>query len=209
MQERKKKEKEKNNRISLCIRLSVILMLLFLSGCSGKEELNETRIRILKKGQIENTIVEAFGMNYYDEAELRKMLEDSIRAYDGKAKEAGRISIKSIETENDMIFVSVLYKSWEDYASFNQVDFFYGSISDALSRGYDMTMTLSSAEDGRRVGLSELSEEGGRILIVSEPVLIEPDSDIQYVSANVEYIDRRQARISGESAGLAYIVVEK
>lgn len=46
------------------------------------------------------------------------------------------------------------------------------------------------------------------IIIVSEVVRINSPKKIEYTSANVDVIDERNARVSSESAGLAYIVVK-
>ena len=64
--------------------------------------------------------------------------------------------------------------------------------------------------DGRRAGEEELKSMTDKsIVILSEPVMVEPLQDIEYVSANVEYLDKRHARVSGDSEGLAYIVLKK
>lgn len=190
--------------------LYILLSMLFITGCRGKSDYDETLIRILKKGKIESDIVESFGENYYDEAELTEMLNDSVREYNEKAGEKDCVRIEDISVAKDIAKVVIVYRNSSDYARFNQVDFFYGTVSEALSEGFDLSMTMLSLEDGGKKGFAELSGIAeSHIVILSEPILVETDSDIKYVSANVEYLDETHARMSSESAGLACIVLEK
>ncbi|MCR4655648.1 MAG: hypothetical protein K5770_05395 [Lachnospiraceae bacterium] len=190
--------------------LFVLLEMLFITGCRGKSDYDETLIRILKKGKIESDIVEPFGENYYDEAELTEMLNESAREYNEKAGEKDCVSIEDIRVAKDIARVVIVYRDSSDYAEFNKVDFFYGTVSEALSNGFDLNMTMLSLEDGRKKGFAELSGiADSHIVILSEPILVETNSDIKYVSANVEYLDETHARMSSESSGLACIVLEK
>ena len=77
----------------------VMTALLLMPGCGKKNEYNETSIRILKKGRIENEIIESFGMNYYDAGELRKMLEETVQEYNAGTGEKDRVVLKEIKVE--------------------------------------------------------------------------------------------------------------
>ena len=192
-------------RVSYIIILS---MLFLLSGCQKEDDFEETSLRILKKGQIENDIVEAFGEAYYNADELKEMLADSIRAYNEGAAGQDPVALKDVKVEKNTVHVVITYKSYLDYAAFNQVDFFYGKLAEASAAGYDMNVNLNAPLENKKIGLSELNGTENNIVILSEHVLVEPDSDIEYVSANVEYIDERHARVSSDSAGLAYLVLK-
>ncbi len=187
----------------------VITLLSAVPGCGKKNEYNETSIRILKKGRIENEIIESFGMNYYDSGELRKMLEETVQEYNEGTGEKDRVILKEVKVEKETADVVLEFQSCSDYAGFNKVDFFCGKISEAMLAGFDMKVNLISPE-GKRAGEEELkgmTDKG--IVILSEPVLVESLQDIEYVSANVEYLDERHARVSSDSEGLAYIVFKK
>ncbi len=186
-----------------------MLASVFLSGCA-EGGVNETSIKILKKGRIESDIIEPFGMDYYSEKELGEMLSEAVEAYNLKKGEKDGVTLKDVEVEKEVARARIIYKSAEDYAEFNNVDFFCGKVKDAREGGYDLRMTMLSLDNGEKTGLSELvGVEDNNIVIISEPVLVETDSDIEYVSANVEYIDARHARMSSDSGGLACIVLEK
>jgi len=187
----------------------VMTALLLMPGCGKKNEYNETSIRILKKGRIENEIIESFGMNYYDAGELRKMLEETVQEYNAGTGEKDRVVLKEVKVEKETADVVLEFQSFSDYAAFNKVDFFCGKISEAILEGFDMRVNLISP-DGKRAGEEELKSMTDKsIVILSEPVMVEPLQDIEYVSANVEYLDERHARVSGDSEGLAYIVLKK
>ena len=46
------------------------------------------------------------------------------------------------------------------------------------------------------------------IIVISEVVRVRSPKKIIYTSANVEVIDEKNARVSSDSTGLAYIVVK-
>ena len=190
----------------LCL---IMTALFLLPGCGNNDPYNETSIRILKKGRIENEIIESFGMNYYDPGELRGMLEETVREYNEGTGEKDRVVLKEVSVEKETADVVLEFQSFSDYAAFNEVDFFCGKISEAMLAGYDMRVNLIS-HDGKRAGEEELKGmTDNSIVILSEPVLVESLQDIEYVSANVEYLDKRHARVSSDSEGLAYIVLKK
>ncbi|MBR2275457.1 MAG: hypothetical protein IJ873_05265 [Lachnospiraceae bacterium] len=174
-----------------------------------KEAYNETTIRILKKGVIENDIVEAFGKEYYSEAELKEMLETEVGAYLEKTGEKNSVELKELNVAKGLARVSFRYKTYQDYADFNHVVFFTGTVGEAGEQGFELNVNLLSPTDGQRIGKEALpGMADASLVILSEPVLFNPYQRIRYVSANVEYIDENHARVSSDSSGLAYFILE-
>ncbi|MCR5790392.1 MAG: hypothetical protein K6G83_10950, partial [Lachnospiraceae bacterium] len=177
--------------------LLACLLLVFLSACGKEEEYHETTLRLLKKGQIENEIVENFGQNYYNADELRTMLTESAEDYAKLTGKKDGAVFKSLSVENNVAKAVFRFKSAADYAAFNQTEFFVGTLNEARAQSYDLGVSLISPLDG---GISELASlpADTRLIIVKEPVMVVPDGDIAYVSANVEYVDDRHARVSSD-----------
>ena len=73
---------------------------------------------------------------------------------------------------------------------------------DTLKNGDTISITLKDSNG------NPIADQKVDIIIVSEVVRINSPKKIEYTSANVDVIDERNARVSSESAGLAYIVVK-
>ncbi len=191
-----------------CLFMPVLFSAL-ISGCSKKTEYNETTISISKKGVITNEINESFNKNYYSQDELKSMIEKEIAAYDILTGEKDRVKLEGIRVENGRAKVTMIYNSFSDYADFNKVDFFYGTVNDALSEGFTLDVTMKSTVDGSNVNKDDIVKLGSsHIIIISEPVLVESLSDILYVTANVEVLDKRHGRMSSDSSGRAYMILK-
>ena len=202
--------KKKNIVLLSAVICLFFLAVLFISGCGTGTDYNETSVKILKKGRIESDIVESFEANYYNASELKDMLNKAAGEYNEKEGEKDCISIKDIDVGKNVARAVIVYRNSSDYAKFNKVDFFYGTVSEALAKGFDLSMMMLSIDDGGKYGFAELKNtEDTHIVILSEPILVETGSEIKYVSANVEYLDETHARMSSDSAGLACIVLEK
>lgn len=183
---------------------------LLLCGCGAKStEINETTVVINRSGKIIDAIVESFNSQYYDEAELRSMINDELAEYGKLSGSSDNAVLSDFSITNDTARVLVEFATPEDYASFNGVSFFYGTISDAYDAGYDLDVTLKSSTGKDTIGKTELMEMGkNHIVIASEPIRIQAYSKILYSTANVDIIDEKVARISSESEGLAYMILK-
>ncbi|MCR4923502.1 MAG: hypothetical protein K5931_05780 [Lachnospiraceae bacterium] len=193
--------------------ISALILLLFslsfLTACSTNKDFNETTISINKKGNIESYIYESFDKGYYNVGELQSVLDDEIAAYNEKTGEKDRVKLKSLSVEDQVAKAVFIYKSYEDYSSFNNVDFFYGTIEEAKKAGYSISAAMKSIEDGSSIsGEEALAMTDKMVIVISEPVLVESSSDIGYVTANVENLDKRHVRMSSDSSGRAYIILE-
>ena len=72
-----------------------------------------------------------------------------------------------------------------------------------------MNVILKSAVGTETIGKDEIITMGkNNILIVSDKVAVRTGMPILYTSANVEVLDEKQARISSESEGLAYLILK-
>lgn len=189
---------------------AVLMMTVMCAGCGKSEEgRNETTIIIEKKGGITHRIVESFDKDYYSEDELRedinKELEDYCRDKDEKSAK-----LNSLEIKEGIATAEIKFAGYEDYAAFNDVDFYYGTISDAISKEYPTDVTLKGrGEDDDTIGKYEFESMGDSMLVVvSEPVVIELPKKIAYTTANIDIIDDDVARMASDSVGLGYIVLK-
>ena len=92
-----------------------------------------------------------------------------------------------------------------DYYGFNHEALYVGTIDQAKTAGYDMSIPLKSVKDESVLTKEEIEENGDRyVAIVTEPVDVRTFGTILYISDGVTYEDKKLVTVSGEST--AYIV---
>lgn len=197
----------RNTFVKICI--SVFLVLI-LSGCSGssEEEYAETTLRVEKKGRIHETIVSAFNKDYYDLEELRSEFTTSVSDYNSSIG-SEEIKVKDIKLKGSDVFVDLDFTGPSDYETFVGEKLFVGTIKDAYDNGYTMDVTLKGVDEGDKIGKVQImGMPDETIIILSEHVRVRTYRDIAYVSANVDVIGEKDARVLSESDGLAYIILK-
>lgn len=179
-----------------------------LVGCGSKEEYYETEIIVGKHGQVTENIVETFDKDYYNADELKQEFENAVLGYN-ESYSSEEIRMKSFEVDDGFVFVTLDFTGPSDYENFTNEKLFVGSINDAYDNKYTMDVSLKGIENGDIIGKVQIMGMKDRdIIILSEPVNVKTYKDIAYVSANVDPVGKREARILGESGGLAYIVLK-
>lgn len=187
----------------------LVFALLSLAGCSSEEEdFEETTIRVGRKGKVTENIVEPFDKDYYDINELSVEFNDSVSKYN-ESIGSDEIRLKKIELADSKVYVDLDFNGPSDYERFIGEKLFVGTISDAYDNGYTMDVVLKGTKSGDKIGKVQIMGMKDKdIIILSEHVRIKTFRDIAYVSANVDVLDSREARVLSESDGLAYLILE-
>ncbi len=187
----------------------IFALLLGLCACSSDDETyEETVLTVLKRGKVTENIVESFDKDYYNIEELSSEFSTSIDEYNNSIG-SEEIKLDRIELKDSKVYVDLIFTGPSDYEKFVGQTLFVGTVSDAYDNGYTLDVTLKGVEKGDLIGKIQLmGMMDNNIIILSEHVRIKTFSDIAYVSANVDVIDDRNARVLSESDGLAYIILE-
>ncbi len=193
----------------ICFLIGILLTLSFLAGCSdGENDFDETTVSVEKNGKISEHIVEVFDKDYYNVEELKGEYTNAVDQYN-ESIGGEEIKLKRLELKDSKVFVDIAFTGPSDYESFVGETLFVGTINDAYDNGYSMDVTLKGVEGGDKIGKVRIMGMSDKdIIILSEHVRVKTYKDIAYVSANVDVIDNRQARILSESDGLAYLILK-
>lgn len=181
-------------------------------GCKSdnkSEEYYETTLSFEKDGKVNDVIVESFTEDYYSEDGLKAYFQEKISEYNSGNIGNGEVNLDSLEVKDGRATATLLFDSSDTYSSFYDTPAFYGSISDAYDKGLISETVLKkykSNETISKVDLMKMKDE--YIIVISEVVRVRSPKKIIYTSANVEVIDEKNARVSSDSTGLAYIVVK-
>ena len=171
---------------SISMLLVTVLALSFLTACGGKLKVEENTVYVSKKGKVTGATVESFDKAYYDEKELESYINQRVTDY---TAEHGKKSVKvdRFSVENGVARLNIVYAGYEDYARFNGVEMFVGTIPQAMAAGYEFKDEFLSVEDGKLGGSVERStvtdNADYKVVILNEKLNVKVQGTVQYVSA--------------------------
>lgn len=177
----------------------LLTALLIFSGCGGIEDAEESTVTVNEKGIVTQLLIEDFLSEQYDEEELKTSVQEWVAEYNQKAG-AGAVTLKNSEVEEGIAKVMLQYQSDEDYRGFNQVDFFSGTVEEALEEGYTFAGTFTDRK-GNIVIEGTVPEQcrGKKVIIIREPLQVLVPGKILYVSKNMEAAEADTARMLVDS----------
>lgn len=190
--------------------LGAVLALTFvLAGC-GKEEAFVSSVELDKNGAITSTIVEEFDQSLYNLDELSEMASSEVSAYNSECL-SERIALESVEMLKDEKTVKMVlkYNSADDYASFNDTALYFGTVQDAIDRGYEISAEFQNAE-GQVLSSEGLSDYLSRSIIITEDrsVFIAP-YNIDYYTNGVRLSGKKEAILSDASSDVIQLLLSK
>lgn len=187
--------------------VAVFLVLMLMAGCSLKSFDAETNtIYVKKDGTVMQALIEDFSEAYYDEVELEELIKQNVDVYNDGTE---NVKVEKYKVKDDTAKLITSYKTAIDYAEFNEVEFFAGTISEAKSEGYDFDDKFTSIDGNNTVGAETIkSLTQYKVVIFEENIHLKTDSKILYISSNVKLVDAKTAAFNDEAEGLGYIVYE-
>ncbi|WP_099469887.1 hypothetical protein [Konateibacter massiliensis] len=187
--------------------IAFFIMLMLLTGCSLQSfDAERNTVYVKKDGTVMQAIIEDFSADYYDSAELEDLINQDVDIYNSGTE---NVKVESYKVKNETAKLITSYKTAADYAKFNEVEFFVGTISEAKTEGYDFDETFTSTDDNNTISAETIkSFTQYKIIVFEEDVHIQTDSKILYISSNINLVDSKTAARAEEAEGLAYVVYE-
>ena len=197
------------------IKKTVITALIAATVCSnitacGAEKEQATCVEIDKDGKVTNVIYEAFDKEYYDIQELSDMAASEISEYNSEYSNQ-KIALEKAELVEDDSFakLTMTYVSASDYSHFNQVSLFYGTVEEALDKGYTVSNTLVNSEGDSMDGSFIEEHKNRHIVITSDKSNIKTPYNIEYMSKGVTLNDKKEAVLSAVTADTVQLLLSK
>ena len=188
---------------------ALIVMAFMLAGC-GKEKSLVTSVEIDKNGAVTNTIIEEFDQSLYNLDELSELASSEVSAYNSECL-SERIAVESVEMLKDEKTVKMVLKfnSTNDYASFNDTALYFGTVQDAIDRGYEISTELINPE-GQVLSSEGLSDYLSRSIIITEDrsVFITPYK-IEYYTNGVKLNGKKEAITSDATSEVIQLLLSK
>lgn len=186
--------------------VAVLFILMLMAGCSKSFDADTNTVYVKEDGSVMHAIIEDFSESNYDSSELEKMVNESISEYNDGSE---NVKVEKYKVKNEIAKLIMSYQSSSDYANYNKVDFFVGTISEAKNAGYDFEQKFTSIEDQNTVGAETIkSLTQYKVVIFDEDVQLKTDSKILYISSNTSLVDAKTAKLNDGAEGLAYIIYE-
>lgn len=159
----------------------LILFATMLSGCGqskGPKDIRESTLVIDKSGRVTAYLVEEFDKTYYNLSELTAMVQEDAADFGWSAANSEQVKIVSVEPmEGDSSRVVVTYQ-FEDAGSYEKYikdRLFYGTVAEAIQRGYGDGVTLQSVKDGTVISDNDLLQRLGEYLVIFYPEQVKPE----------------------------------
>ncbi len=185
---------------ALCITLTV-------TGCDTLDQIvgvddwdkwtpDQTSLQISLSGSVTETIFETLDESYYDADELQDLIARSVRIYNTEHG-VDSISVPAYSAENGKVYLVMSYQTPEDFASYNEVTFFNGSILNAQMSGLTFPDTFLEVK-GRSASDSVPSEEAlshkeYSIAVADTDHVVQVPGQIRYISENAEIVNSHVA----------------
>ncbi len=197
--------------------LVVAFGLTILTGCIGGLKVENNTVYVQKNGKITGASVESFDKDYYNAEELEAFVEERVSDYTTEYGEK-TVKINKFSVEEGIARLNIKYAGYEDYARFNGVEIFAGTIPQAMAAGYDFKDTFLEVEDGVLAGEVDaeevLEDSDCRVVILNEKVNVKVDGEIQYTSADYTSLAAEDTvaivlpedAMDGEELALTYII---
>lgn len=183
-----------------CRRFSAVFLLvccfcLFLSGCSLPNSNRNVTVAVDETGKFTETIVEETNGEDFTESELEEYIDEQIQAYD--PSDSGKVRADSVKVGDDSVKIVMIYESYKDYAGFNGLVCFLGTLSEAEKAGYDLSSLTFVDSDGKEADKEVLEErkKEWKVLILNTPCYVRAPDKILYTTTNVTVTGRLTANI--------------
>lgn len=187
----------------------VLLLVLLLTGCHTIEYADVSTLEVGSRGDVIQVVVEPFSQEDGDEEGLRAMIRESVQEYNDAAG-SERIVLGDLKFQEGQVRMMVNYENCTDYAAFNNVTLFQGTVEEAVVELYSFDDTFQN-KAGETITGEEIQETAGQesVLILEEPVQVKVPGKIQYVSSNVKILSDDLAEVQIGDEGEDTVVTEK
>lgn len=173
--------------------LTIILCIGMLAGCGSRLSVDESTVFVQKDGSIVSVDVEEFDSASYDEQGLRDYVEQTVAEFNDQ-NGANQVKLKQLSVKDGKAELSLEYATAADYRKLNGIDFFAGTLAEALAAGYSFDADFASVKDGAPVvscAAGEfINDSSYKVVIIKGNTNVQVKGKIAYVSTvNTKLLD--------------------
>lgn len=222
--ERTKKRQTKRSRamrsrfVLLAVLCAVVLAGLGLLLCKVLgvfDQMPQSSTLTLKEdGKVICQEVTSFDEDFYSKKELKSFMKAEIKAYNQKNGK-GKITLDTVRTKGDTIYVKTTYKTVEDYSAFTGIEMAAGTMKQ-MKKSYDFEDAFVTVKDGKKGDSAKTvditSQSKLNALVIRENITVVMDKKVVYVSDSAtEMVDAKTVKIAQpdgneDATQLTYII---
>ena len=179
--------------------LAFVLCFGMFAGCGSKLSADESTVFVQKDGSIISVDVEEFDSDSYDEQGLKDYVEQTISEYN-EENGKNQVRLKKLSMKDGKAELTMEYASAADYRKLNGIDFFAGTMAEALAAGYSFDADFASVQDGSPVGACDtgefINDSSYKVVIIKGNTNVQVKGKIAYVSTtNTRLLDSNTVSI--------------
>ena len=182
---------------------------MLVNGCSMLDQEKEWKpqkssaISVGKDGTITEYVNDTLDESYYSTSELQSMIESQISDYNSKNGE-NSVSMKDFQINGKTVQLTMEYGKAEDYAQFNHVEFYYGSMINAQLAGYLFDVSYKEVKHGIAgsasvSGTEVLKNMASEVMVVTAPLEVHIPGNVLYTSENAQILSADDVYASGKA----------
>lgn len=157
----------------------VLFAAVLLSGCGQAavpEEIVEPTLVIDSDGRVTAYLVGEFDKSYYDLSELTAMAREEAAEFSNTSQDGtASVTVKSVEAAQDgsgRIVLAYQFDGTDSYKGFIGNELFYGTVEEALSKGYIQDVILQSVGSEESLSRGSLEEQKEKHLIITDAAAV-------------------------------------
>lgn len=163
-------------KFGVCLCICVFL----LAGCGQAKVadiVDAPTLSVTDEGEVTAYLVDVFDKDYYDITGLADMAVKEAAAYNTahQTGEQACVTVEKVEALEDgsgKIVVTQKYETPEIFADYNDAEFFFGSVQEALDAGYDLNGDIFlSAKDGSTMTDEQFAKVIGKKVLITDQKL--------------------------------------
>lgn len=176
---------------------ALALWIMLLPGCGMLEQntwepKEPEAISIDADGSVTEMIRDTLDAAYYSASELEAMIHSEVAEYNVRHGEDS-VAVEKLEIEGEQVDLVMKYASPEDFARFNNTEFFYGTVISAELEGYLFDVPYKQVSDGvvhgsALSGSEVIRQMDSQVLILRAPAEVRVPGEVLFTSANAEVL---------------------
>lgn len=197
----------------ICYAFVLMLCMGLLSACAKKTDVDTGTVIIERRGRIVSVDLEKLDKEYYDADELEAYISQHLDDY--IQKNGKTVKLSSFAVEEGVARLEMTYDTYKDYAEFNGIEFYVGSVIAARAAGYDFEAEFQDVRDPEQPKAASkddvLADDNYKAAIIRAGVDVVVPGRLCYLSgASAKASAKNTVSVTGGDADgetpLAYII---
>lgn len=177
----------------LWLALLTLSMIFSITGCGQEQAVTEAGVTIEKDGTITSVLSDSFEKEFYNLEDLRDMIQLEASVHN-QEKGGERIRLESLEMNGSNCVAVMKYQSFEDYAEYNEVPFFSGTVKEAEEAGINLSAAWLQAGSGTVTQWKEIeAAQDYRLVVWYGDMPVVTPGRIRYYSDNLTMVGTKKA----------------